>query len=92
MFRTYLLSIIRCLNTAFIRICIFHDSYIDCLLADSEHNCCEYSIKTPDDGHSVSPKHVELFTKIKLRNSASFLFLLQEYIVMHGPLNVKINK
>jgi hypothetical protein len=28
-------------------------------------------------------------TKINLRNSASRWFLLQEYITMHGPLNVK---
>jgi hypothetical protein len=27
--------------------------------------------KTPDDGQLVCPKNVELFTKIKLRNSAS---------------------
>jgi hypothetical protein len=32
--------------------------------------CREYSIKTPDDGQQVCPKHVELFTKIKLRYSA----------------------
>jgi hypothetical protein len=34
-------------------------------------NCCEYSIKTPDDGQYICPKHLEFFTKIKLRNSAS---------------------
>jgi hypothetical protein len=27
-------------------------------------NCCEYSIKTPDDGQYICPKHVEFFTKI----------------------------
>jgi hypothetical protein len=37
-------------------------------------NCCEYSIKTPDDGQSICPKHAELFTKIKLRKVASFGF------------------
>jgi len=36
--------------------------------------CCEYSTKTPDDGQYVCPKHVELFTEIKLRNSADFGF------------------
>jgi hypothetical protein len=46
-------------------------------LADSQHtsmtntSCCEYSIKTPDDGQQICPKHVEFFTKTKLRNSAS---------------------
>jgi len=40
--------------------------------------CCEYSIKTPDDGLQVCPKHVEFFTKIKLRNSASCWLLLWE--------------
>jgi hypothetical protein len=29
---------------------ICHTSYVDCLLARSGWNCCEYSIKTPDDG------------------------------------------
>jgi hypothetical protein len=62
MFRADLLSIIRSLNTVFTAIGIRHTSYDDCLLvtslADSQHNqydkyntsCCEYSIKTPDDG------------------------------------------
>ena len=35
-------------------------------------------------------ERVALFTKIKLRNSASCWLLLQEYITMHGPLNVKV--
>jgi len=39
-------------------------------------NCCENSIKTPDDGQYISPKHVEFFTKIKLRNSAARWLLL----------------
>jgi hypothetical protein len=29
---------------------ICHTSYVDCLLARSGWNCCEYSVKTPDDG------------------------------------------
>jgi len=37
--------------------------------------CCEYSIKTPDDGQYVCPKHVEFFTKIKLGNGESFCLL-----------------
>jgi len=32
---------------------------------------CEYSIETPDDGQYIGPKHVEFFTKIKLRKNAS---------------------
>jgi len=53
------------------------------LLADSRHNCmtnpscCEYSIPTPDDGQYACPEHVEFFTKIKMRNSASCWLLLQ---------------
>ena len=38
MFRTDLLSIIRCLNTVYTAIGAFHASYVDCLLADSKHN------------------------------------------------------
>jgi len=38
LFRTDLLSIIRSLNTVFTAICICHTSYVDCLLADSQHN------------------------------------------------------
>ena len=56
MFRTDILSIIRSLNTVFTAIGICRASYVDCLLADSQHTsmtntyCCVYSIKTPDDG------------------------------------------
>jgi len=38
--------------------------------------CCEYSIKTPDDGQWTCPKHVEFFIKINLRNTASCWRLL----------------
>ena len=51
--------------------------------------CCVYSVETTDDGQSICPKHVEFFTKINLRNSASRWLLLHDYITMHGPLNVK---
>ena len=47
-------------------------------------------MKTPDDGQKVCPKHVELYIKIKLRNSAIFWLLLYEYVTIHGPQNVKI--
>ena len=77
MFRTDLLSIIRSINIVFTAIGICHTS------------CCEYGIKTPNDGQYVCPKHLEFFTKIKLRNSASCWFLLQECITMCGSLNVK---
>jgi len=56
MFRTDLLPIIRSLDTVFTAIGIYHTSYADCLLATVSinsminTNCCEYSIKTPDDG------------------------------------------
>ena len=29
-------------------------------------SCCEHSIKTPDDGQKVCPKHVELFNQNKV--------------------------
>ena len=35
---TDLLSIIRSLNTVYTAIGIVHASYVDCLLADSQHN------------------------------------------------------
>jgi len=59
-FRTDLLSTIRSLNTVF--------------TTNSMTNtiCCEYCIKTPDDGQYVCPNYVELFTKIKFKISASF--------------------
>jgi len=57
-FRTDLLSIVRSLHTVFIAIVICHTRYVDCMPATSPVNitsmtnacCCEYSIKTPDDG------------------------------------------
>jgi len=57
MFQTDLLSIIRSLNMVFTTIGICHTSYVDCLLELADNIismtntiCCEYSIKTPDDG------------------------------------------
>jgi len=38
MFRTDLLSITMGLDTVFTAICVCHTSYVDCLLADSQHN------------------------------------------------------
>ena len=44
----------------------------------------------PDDGRKDRPKHVECFTRINnLRNRCILLVLLQEYITMHGPMDVK---
>ena len=40
--------------------------------------------------HIYCMKHVEFFIKINLGNSASCWFLLQEYITMNGPMNVKL--
>jgi len=37
MFRTDLLSTIRSLNTVYTAVGICHASYVDCLLADSQH-------------------------------------------------------
>jgi hypothetical protein len=42
MFRTDLLSIIRSLSTVYKAIGICHDSYVDCLLADSQHNSAHH--------------------------------------------------
>ena len=39
-------------------------------------NCSKYSIRTPDEGQKICPKHAEFFTEIKLRNSASCWLLL----------------
>jgi len=55
MFRTDLLSIIRSLNFVFTATGICHTSYVDSLLAVNitsmtNTSCCEYKIKTPDDG------------------------------------------
>ena len=62
MFRTDLLSIIASLNTLFTAIGICHTGYVDCLPARPVRQqtvnitsmtniyCCEYSIKTADDG------------------------------------------
>ena len=33
------------------------------------YHCCVYSEKTPDDGQRNCPKHVEFYSKNKLRNS-----------------------
>ena len=49
------MSIIRSLDTVFTATGIFHTNYVDCVLAVNitsmtNTNCCEYSIKTPDDG------------------------------------------
>jgi len=62
-FRTHLLSIIRILDTVFTAIGICHTNYVDCctILASCSYtvlyktsmtntSCCEYCIKTPDDG------------------------------------------
>jgi len=38
MFRTDLMTIIRSLNTVYTAIGICHASYVDCLLADCQHN------------------------------------------------------
>ena len=65
--QTYELSIVSSLNTVFTAIGICRTIYVDCLLARSRPRqqtvnitsmtntyCCEYSIKSPDDGQYVS--------------------------------------
>jgi len=58
MFRTDLLSIVRSLDTVLITIGICHTIYVDCLQRGQDENI-------------IYPKHIKLFTKIKLRKSAS---------------------
>jgi len=98
MFRTDLLSIIRSLNNVIAATGVCHTGCVACLLAWSlavnitsmtNTSCCVYSVETPDDGQEICPKHVEFFTKINLKNSASRWLPLYEYITIHGPLNVK---
>jgi hypothetical protein len=44
----------------------------------------------PDDGQKDRSEHVECFTRINnLRNRCIWLVVLQEYITMHRPVNVK---
>jgi len=50
MFRTYLLSIIRSLNTVFTSVGICHASYVDCLLARSG---CSILISLADSQHNL---------------------------------------
>ena len=85
-FGTDFLSIFRSLYTVFIAIRICHTSYVDCLqtlniTSMTNTYCCEYSIKNPDDGQNICPKHVEFFTKIKFRNCASCWLLLLKCII-----------
>jgi len=53
-------------------------------------NCCEYSIKTPDDGQYVCPKYTELYIKLKLRNSASCWLLLYKIKAKCGQELLKL--
>jgi hypothetical protein len=83
MFRTDLLSITKSLNSVFVFvffILVMLTVYQQTVNITSMTNtsCCEYSIKTPDDGQQVCPKHVELYIKIELRISASRWLLLYE--------------
>jgi len=54
LFRTDVLSIIMSLDTVYTAISICPTIEVDCLLTESQHksstSCCEYSMKTPDDG------------------------------------------
>ena len=107
MFPTDLKSIIRSFDTVLTVIGICHASYVDGLVARSgwipiliwlanitsltNNFCCVYSAETHDDGQQISPKYVEFFTKINLRNRASLWLLLKEntfcfmYIILTYP-------
>jgi hypothetical protein len=76
MFRTDLLSIIRSYNTVFAA--QFRPDLSNTVNITSMTNtyCCVYSVETPDNGQYICLKHVEFFTKINLRNSASCWLLL----------------
>ena len=45
--------------------------------------------QTPDDGRKDRPKHAECYYKINLKYWCISLVLLQKYITMQGPINVK---
>ena len=47
--------------------------------------------KTPDDGQRNCPKHVEFYSKNKFEKFVHLVGLLQEFITMHGHLNVKLS-
>jgi len=80
MFQTDLLSIIRSLHTVqlvfLILVMLTVCQQTVNITSMTNTSCCEYSIKTPDGGQYVCPKHVEYFIKIKLRISASCWLLL----------------
>ena len=54
--------------------------------------CCVYKVETPDDGQQICPKHVQFFIKINLTKQCISLAFIIEYIMTHGPLNVKVNQ
>jgi hypothetical protein len=52
---------------------------------------CTCSFELLVDGQKDRPKHVKRFTRINnLRKGCILLFVLYEYIKMHGPINVKL--
>jgi hypothetical protein len=54
-------------------------------------NFCEYSIEALDDGQQICPKHVECFTKIKLRNSASCWLLLKDVFASYVNFELPVS-
>jgi len=48
-----------------------------------------YTVKNFDDGQRNCPKHVEFYSKNKFEKLVHLVGLLQEYITMHGHLNVQ---
>jgi len=46
---------------------------------------------TPDDGQKTFPKHVEFYSRNKFEKLLNLVgFVIIEYIMMNGPLNVKL--
>jgi len=67
-----------------------------CLLASSQQYLFDICLLqyvqslTPDDGRKDRLKHVKCYSnKINLRHWCIWLVLLQRYITMRGPMNVK---
>jgi len=64
----------------------------DCLVMPDSHPCRITSTKSrkntvvsPDDGHIVTPKHVEIYKRTK----KNCWLYLQKHTAMHGQQNIK---
>ena len=75
---------------------LMSNRYCYCLLASRQQYLFDVCLLlyvqswTPDDGWKDRPKHIELFqNKINLGHWCIWLVLLQKYITMQGPMNVR---